>query len=229
MRPLPFTSPKHLGKDRQADAALPAWDWLLFLPVLAAVNWCLWTGAVNRTLVFSVRGVQSGDWWRLFTFPLVHLSWYHLTLDAGAFLFLYRGLSERRLPVKILYCAMCGAVSLLFGLWLAPKITAGGMSGLSGVAHGLMAISAMELMQSKTQRALGFVSFAAVVGKSIYETATGTAAFEFMHLGLCGTPVAACHAGGVVGGLLSFWIVQRLFGSSKAPYSDDLSMSTICP
>lgn len=198
------------------------WHWLAILPILAAVNWSLWSGTVNDALVFSTQAFQSGDWWRLFTFPLVHLSWYHLLLDAGAFVFLYKGLKEHRLIIKLLYCLVCGGTSLLFGLWLAPVIVAGGMSGLSGIAHGLMAVAALELMQNQSHRTLGFVSYVAVVGKSIYETATGSVAFEFMHMGLCGTPVAACHAGGVVGGMLCFWVVYRLSGFERKNYSDDL-------
>ena len=205
------------------------WHWLVFLPILAVVNWCLWSGKVNGALIFSTQAFRSGDWWRVFTFPLVHLSWYHLLLDAGAFVFLYRGLVERRLSVRLLYCIVCGGMSLLFGLWLAPAITVEGLSGLSGIAHGLMAIAALELMQEQSHRALGIVSYGAVVGKSVYETATGNVAFEFMHMGLCGTPVAACHAGGVMGGLLCFWLMYRLSGLVRKNHSDDLSISTIFP
>ena len=199
------------------------WHWLAFVPILAAVNWGLWSGSVNETLTFSLQAIRSGDWWRLLTFPLVHLSWYHLLLDAGAFVFLYKGLEERRMVVRLVYCAACGGMSLLFGLWLAPAVVAGGLSGLSGIAHGLMAIAALELIVNQSHRTLGVLSFAAVVGKSIYETATGRVAFEFMHMGLCGTPVAACHAGGVMGGLLCFWAVYRLSKYSGSNYPDDLS------
>jgi rhomboid family GlyGly-CTERM serine protease len=203
------------------------WHWLAILPILASVNWCLWVGRVNSALVFSTPAFRSGDWWRLFTFPLVHLSWYHLLLDAGAFVFLYKGLAERRLTVRMLYCLVCGGVSLLFGLWLSPAVLAGGLSGLSGIAHGLMAVAALELIRDQSHRTLGIASYGAVVGKSIYEAATGNVAFEFMHLGLCGTPVAACHAGGVVGGLLCFWGVYRLAGWGRSGHSKDASIPTI--
>jgi hypothetical protein len=42
----------------------------------------------------------------------------------------------------------------------------------------------------------------AVIAKAAFEAATGNVALSFLHFGLMGIPVAACHAGGVIGGLV---------------------------
>ena len=80
---------------------------------------------------------------------------------------------------------------------------------MSGIAHGLMVFSGLELMQSTKHRWMGLFSFGLVFIKSITEFVTGQVMFAFLHLGLCGTPLAACHLGGVAGGMLSFFIFNR--------------------
>lgn len=78
----------------------------------------------------------------------------------------------------------------------------------SGVAHGLMVVSGLEMITAKsshqTLRRAGAVCFAAVVLKSGLEAVTGQAFFTSLHFGLLGTPVAVCHAGGVLGGIVAF-------------------------
>jgi hypothetical protein len=74
-----------------------------------------------------------------------------------------------------------------------------------------MAISALDQMNGPTDKALqraGAATFIIVVAKSIIEAATGHIVFESFHLGSLGTPVAVCHAGGVLGGLVVMVIVR---------------------
>ncbi len=42
--------------------------------------------------IFILSAVKHGQWWRLLTHPFVHVTWYHLLLDAGAFFILYADL-----------------------------------------------------------------------------------------------------------------------------------------
>jgi hypothetical protein len=51
-------------------------------------------------------------------------------------------------------------------------------------------------------RRAALVALAVVVGKSVVEIFTGDVLFSGFHLGSVGRPVAACHAGGTLGGLL---------------------------
>jgi hypothetical protein len=58
-------------------------------------------------------------------------------------------------------------------------------------------------------RKWGIISFLATVSKGIYEFLTGGVLFSFLQFDMCGTPVAACHTGGIVGGILVFTIFHR--------------------
>lgn len=167
--------------------------WMTFAVALAVVT----LTPLRNLLYFSPTAVADGQWWRVLTHPFVHVSWYHLLLDGTAFLLLYQSLRGPRLA----YVAASAAGSLLAACWFWPAIGATGLCGLSGVAHGLMAVSALELIQRRER--LGWVCLVAVVAKSVWEAATGTVFFTWLHFGLMGAPVAVCHAGGVVGCLLA--------------------------
>ena len=159
----------------------------------------------------SPRGhVRDGQWWRLFSHPFVHLTWYHLFLDAGAFFILYTGLQEKRVTHKLAFTLICASFSLIAALCFTPDIETKGLCGLSGIAHGLMAYSGLELMHTRKNIWVGLFSFLLVFVKSIYEFINGEVVFTFMHMGLCGSPLAACHLGGVIGGLLCFLIFKGL-------------------
>lgn len=179
----------------------PLWVWAA---VLIIVNLPLIWGDIRTELIFVPEAVSSGQWWRTVTYPLVHLSWYHLLLDAGGFLLLLHCLEEKRAWARMLLMAGAGAGSLALTLALDPFVFEGGLSGLSGIAHGLMAITALEMLRHTGQRKWGALSLALVVSKSAYELWSGQVFFEFLHMGMCGRPLAASHAGGVLGGVIVF-------------------------
>lgn len=170
-------------------------------------------------LTFLPGRFADGEWWRLLTHPLVHVTWYHLLLDASAFFLLYfeLGKSTHRVA-RLIYmgCSMLGA--LLACLWFTPSIHEIGLCGLSGVAHGLMAILALESITSHQNRERGFGILCLVIllAKCTWEVTSGSAFLEVLHFGLVGTPLVACHAGGVIGGVLAFAMVF-LARLSRAP------------
>ena len=184
------------------------WAWAV---VLLAVNFPLLWGEIRSGMVFFPEAVHNGQWWRLVAFPLVHLSWYHFLLDAGGFLLLFSCLKEKRGAAKLFYILGAGGGTLLLSLAMDPAVSQQGLSGLSGIAHGLMAVSAVEMLRSRTQRSWGCVSLAIVALKSAYELWSGHVVFEFLHMGLCGQPIAASHAGGVIGGLMAYALFNALF------------------
>ncbi|UCF90234.1 MAG: rhomboid family intramembrane serine protease [Desulfobacterales bacterium] len=194
---------------KRFKARLVAWgmtlDVLILLFLLAGLNPHLFGEHSENLLIFFPN---SGGWWRFFTHPFVHVSWYHLLLDAGAFFILYTGLQENRIIRKIIYLVLCGGFSLLAAVIFAPLIASKGLGGLSGTAHGLMALSGLEMMHHKAHWRAGLLSFLLVVSKSVYEFMAGEVLFAFMHMGLCGSPLAPCHLGGVVGGIISFFVFR---------------------
>jgi len=187
--------------------------------LIALLNLPLLDGGCAASLIFEPRRVVAGEWWRLFSHPFVHVSWYHLMLDATAFLLLYRELDGSKWFERVGYLLASGAGSLLVSLWAAPLVQTRGLCGLSGIAHGLMTVSALGMLESandKSVKRAGMVTFIIVIAKSMVEAATGRVAFESVHFGDLGTPIAVSHAGGVLGALGS-WAIIRLRDSTLPP------------
>ncbi len=173
---------------------------IAFALILLIANAPLFGGSWREQLVFFPGAVASGEWWRVVTHPFVHVSWYHLLLDGVAFLMLYAELGHWRTRERLIAVTACGVGSLAAAM-INSAISSLGFCGLSGVAHGLMAVSAIEMIR-RGERRVGFCALAAVLSKAVLEAVTGNVALSFLHFGLMGTPIAACHAGGIVGGLL---------------------------
>ncbi len=184
------------------------WDIVVISLLLALSNRSLLNGCANSELIYHPLAVGAGEWWRLLSYPLAHLSWYHLLLDAGAFYLLYTGLGEMPKLRKILILMICSSASLVFAVYLGTA-QAFGLAGLSGLDHGLMAFSALEMIRSDRNRKLGLSCIALVLAKSIFELVTGEVFFVALHRDLCGIPVAASHLGGVLAGMVSFWVLGR--------------------
>ncbi len=184
--------------------------------------------ALRDTTIFQPAAVRHGEWWRIFTHPFVHVTWYHLLLDASAFFLLYNGLLESKVAHRLAYVLASGMGSLLLSWLVAPAIATNGLCGLSGIAHGLMAVSAVEMMNGQSPRSpewrIGAFTFALVVGKAAYEAITGHNLFDFLYFGLVGDPVAMSHAGGIVGGLLTTVSLSRL---GRKPKENTQSESTL--
>jgi rhomboid family GlyGly-CTERM serine protease len=179
-------------------------DLAVFTLLLAVFNGHLLGVDLLPMQVFAPSSVADGEWWRIITHALVHVSWYHLLLDGGAFWLLYTGLDHRGSAGRLAVAGLCAGMSLAAVVAFEPQLDRLGLCGLSGSAHGLMAISGLEMMRKKGRLLLGLVSFWAVVAKSVWETITGQVMFEFMHMGLCGTALAAGHLGGVAGGIAAY-------------------------
>jgi len=140
---------------------------------------------------------------RVLVHPFVHVSWYHLFLDAGAFFLLYSGLMQQRACMRLFYLGACAVGSLSLCLVLSPDVRANGLCGLSGVAHGLMAIAALEMLTGK-DRWLGTVCLALVMTKSVFEVLGNEVLFTSLHFGQIGNAIPAAHLGGVLGGIAAF-------------------------
>ncbi len=146
----------------------------------------------------------------VFSWPLVHVSRYHLLLDGLAFVLLYRGLSEDRLSCRLLWVLCCALGSLLLPLVFSEQIYRLGLCGLSGVAHGLAAISGLEMLLVQRQRRIGAVLLVGLMLKVGFEVLSGQVVMQGLHLGSIGVPLVSTHAGGVVGGLVGF-LLRRAY------------------
>jgi rhomboid family GlyGly-CTERM serine protease len=177
---------------------------LAFGSLIFALNLPLLFGSGWHALMFQPEAVRHGQWWRLLTHPFVHVTWYHLLLDGSAFFILYHSLIELSLGKRLAYL-VGGAVGSVTAAW-ASSGSASGLCGLSGIAHGLMAVSALELVSSQPSHSaewrVGLATFAFVVGKAMYEALSGHMFFAILDFGLLGDPISVSHAGGIVGALV---------------------------
>ena len=155
-------------------------------------------GGIAPRLVFDPDLVRAGEWWRILTHPFIHVGWYNLFLDAGAFALLFTGLEEPSYARRLFYAAGACLGSLAGALTAGPVLADNGFSGLSGIAHGLMAVQALEILRGagatpggRRDLRVGLFALTLVVGKTIWEAATGRVLFAEYHLGPIGIPIAA--------------------------------------
>ncbi|HLP78406.1 MAG TPA: rhombosortase [Candidatus Paceibacterota bacterium] len=189
------------------------WEMLGFAVLVAIFSGSVLFGTPLQSMMFRPDAVVGGEWWRLLTHPFVHVTWYHLLLDASAFFMLYHGLLEDKISRRLLY-VVAGAAGSLGLSWLAaPAITTQGLCGLSGIAHGLMAVSAVELMRTNARLTsewkIGAFTFAVVVGKAAWEAITGHVLFGFLYFRMVGNPITISHAGGIIGALLAALLLSK--------------------
>lgn len=183
----------------------------IFVAFIALVNTPMLPRSFSDSLILLPAAVRNGEWWRVFTHPFVHVTWYHLLLDGAAFLSLYGGLVEASMWRRLGFVSAAGAGSALISCLAAPAVSTNGLCGLSGIAHGLMAVSALEMIANKhpQTRRLGWWCFALVIGKAAIEALSGRMFFTFLHFGLMGEPIAVSHAGGIIGALAATFLRKR--------------------
>ena len=182
-----------------------------FVFLLVLVNLPLVSGGYTAPFAFHPGLVRHGEWWRVVTHPLAHVTWYHLLLDAVAFLLAYAELGSRRGFERLGFVVAAGTGSLLVAWAASPLVATIGLCGLSGIAHGLTAVVGLEMLRKERDpwlRSAGLLCFVAVVAKCLVEAVTGSIAFASWHLGSLGTPIAVSHAGGVLGALVALWLLD---------------------
>jgi rhomboid family GlyGly-CTERM serine protease len=183
----------------------------IFGILLLALNLPLWFGGAPWIMVYDAAAIGQGEWWRVFTHPLVHVSLYHLLLDGSAFLMLYGMLEEPRRTRRWAIVVAAGGGSL--AAVSVSGLSAAGFCGLSGIAHGLMGVVCLDLLDrsDRDQRFAGQLGLALVTGKSMIEGITGRVFLSSLHLGDVGMPLAVCHLGGLIGGVgMYLWLRHRL-------------------
>ena len=200
-------------KSTGAQCCIRYFELAFWIALLAGINLPLLSGAPPTAFIFDLQLVKMGQVWRIVTFPFAHVSTYHLFMDAAAFLLLYNGLEERSALRRVMFTAACALGSLLLPLLLSKTVRAIGLSGLSGTAHGLTAVASLELIRNNVKESplfkIGVAVLIAVTLKSIVEVSTGNVIFSSLHLGSVGTPVVESHLGGVIGGAVSFILLNR--------------------
>ena len=219
----------HAGRQAKAACRPPRFtvDEALLVCILLGVGLALIMGQPLTGFVFYPGALLRGDWWRLFTHPFAHVSLYHLLLDGAAFLLLYRALAELGRSGRLLLAA-AAVVGSLAAAAAAPGFATLGLCGLSGPAHGLMAVwgaHAVRTARNPSERTIGWMALWLPLGKSLFEVVSGTVLLGPFHVGGVGVPNPYTHAGGVVAALLAYAELAGLAPMRRPP--SPLNLPTI--
>ncbi len=150
----------------------------------------------QHALRYERAAVAAGEWWRLLSAHLAHLSWPHALLNAAALLLV---LQIFRSVVRTAEWWLAAAASLLAigaGLWwLEPGVH--WYAGASGVLHGLFAAGLAGLWRGGERR----LAVALTIGL------VAKLAFEWWQGPLSGAPglpvVTGAHRYGAAGGAMA--------------------------
>ena len=178
----------------------------LFLSLLLFLNRHLLGFSFPDEFIFYPEKFFGGEFTRILSYAFVHVSWYHLILDAGAFIFLVQALPTKSFLKKTFYVSACIFGSAALACFY-PSIGSTGLCGLSGAAHGLFVICALQYLTCRPTRNVGFVLALVIVFKCAYELWTGNMLMEGWHMGNIGIPVSYSHAGGLLAGIFAFFII----------------------
>jgi rhomboid family GlyGly-CTERM serine protease len=187
------------------------WELWIYMAMLVAANMGLLWGSVATAWYYYPERMLSGQWYRVLTHAFVHVSWYHLLLDGSAFLMLYAMLRQPNTMKRTLYVLGANLGCVVGVTLVLPAQGSLGYAGLSGIAHGLMAVWALENMvetQDKTCHRVGWITLAIVVGKALIEAIHGSAVFAFMHGNLMGQPIGISHLSGILGAGLAYGLCR---------------------
>ncbi len=143
---------------------------------MAALNFAPWGLGL---LALVPQEPLSSQFWRLITYPLVHLSFAHLMWDASAFLVLGAiAESEGRLRYGILLVSAALLPALALRAATGGSVGLAGSSGLDSALFACLAAGVIFKREAKPAfRLAGALLLAAIVIKVATEMRTGEALF----------------------------------------------------
>lgn len=151
---------------------------------------------------FSRSAIAQGDWWRLLTGNLVHISWAHLFFDYAGFVVIWYLFQRQVTFWQWLWLLAVSAGSVGLGLWLwQPQLAY--YLGISGVLHGMFAFAAT--LTWRQDKLFAGVALALLALKILWEQTRGTLSNPEM----VGAPIVVdAHLYGALGGLLAWGLLM---------------------
>jgi rhomboid family GlyGly-CTERM serine protease len=172
---------------------------LASLAVIFAV--CVSGESGRLALRYERTALAHGQWWRLLSAHLVHLSLAHALLNAAGLVLLWVLLAREYSARQWGWILLSSIASIDAGLWfLRPSLD--WYMGASGALHGALAAGAVAMY--RRGEGLGAVLLLLLIVKLIYEQHSGASVFA-------GTLplVADAHLFGALGGLIGAWLPRR--------------------
>jgi rhomboid family GlyGly-CTERM serine protease len=164
----------------------------------------------SELLRYDRYAIDAGEWWRLCTAHLVHLSWTHTLLNLSGLalttLIFQTELSTRDDSIALAVC-ICGTT---FGIHLfSPQLI--WYVGFSGVLHGYLIY---HLIKGNSGSPLpSLIAVTAVFAKVLWEQSPwGDTARTAQLIG--GAVAIDSHLYGAISGLLMGWIARACFGQA---------------
>jgi rhomboid family GlyGly-CTERM serine protease len=163
-------------------------DWAPIVALLAICLVLAFGGDEWRRLGRYDRvALEGGEYWRLVSGHLVHLSWAHLWPNLAALAVIGALFQDTFRASDWMLAAIVSATAIDAGLYLLdPELQ--WYVGLSGVLHGFVAAGAVEWILRR--QTIGWVLAIGLVGKLVYEQTIGAMPFS---TGLGGDVIVAAH------------------------------------
>ena len=157
-------------------------------------------------LRFDRAAIMNGEYWRLVSGHLVHLSLSHLILNAAGLLLIWFLISAYFDPRLWLVITVFVIIGIDLGFWyLEPGLQ--WYVGLSGLLHGLLAAGVVGGLRSG--RVDVWILGAVLIGKLAYEQMLGPLPGSEESSG--GTVIVAAHAyGALAGAIMAAVIIIRV-------------------
>ena len=174
--------------DGRYGAGLLAACGLLLIPQLGG-------RAATLLLRYERAPIAAGQWWRLLTAHIAHLSLHHAVLNALGLVFLWALFAREWRPRQWAIIALVVTVAIDCGLWFRDPGVAWYV-GASGVLHGLMAAGVIAYVRRSDP--LGWIMAVLLAAKLGYEQLHGPLPFAGR-----GVPVVVdAHLYGALAGVL---------------------------
>jgi rhomboid family GlyGly-CTERM serine protease len=152
-------------------------------------------GEAGRSLLrYDRAAVAAGEWWRLLTAHLVHLSLAHAALNSLGLVLMWALFARDYRPRQWLAIVLGAIAAIDAGLWLRDS-TIAWYVGSSGALHGVMAAGTLAHLRRRDLD--GWILTAFIVIKLVYEQLAGALPFSDSPAGV----VVDAHLYGAVGGV----------------------------
>jgi rhomboid family GlyGly-CTERM serine protease len=172
------------------------WGLALGLTCLALLATELGGDAARLALRYDRGALAHGEWWRLVTAHVVHLSFEHAVLNVLGLVLMWALFAREYTPRGWLLILASTVIVIDLGLWLGDS-TVEWYVGSSGVLHGVLAAGTLAYLRRRDP--LGWILALFMVGKLIYEQSVG--ALPLVTGGA--SVVVDAHLYGVLGGLMA--------------------------
>ena len=206
-----------MGLFQRRESGLSAWlnraaYWQVALLLIVICTAVAAFGDAGRELLkYDRLAIEAGEYWRLLTGHLAHLSNSHLLLNLAGLVLSWLLVGRNYSTKQWLLVLLISTCTISGGFWFLDTNMLWYV-GLSGILHGLMIAGAIQGLRSLPMESA--VICALVVSKLIYEQLFGPLPGSETTSG--GSVVVNAHLYGTIGGIIAAGIFWRRAGTHTA-------------